>query len=86
MNDNEVLMKFESLRSECLNNPVFREILLQVEQNIISGVKTSPEEAVIAHYEYQALQRIKGKINALRFSAAEQENILSKPIDESDYY
>lgn len=85
MNDNEVLKKFESLRSECLNNPVFKEILVQVEKNIISGIKTSPEEAVTAHYEYQALQRIIGKINALKFSAAEQEHILSNPIDVSDY-
>ena len=85
MNDNEVLKKFESLRSECLNNPVFKEILVQVEEDIISGIKKSPDNAVISHYEYQALQRIIGKINALTFSAAKQKNILSKPIDVSDY-
>lgn len=85
MNNNEVLQKFQSLRSECLSNPVFKEILQQVEENIISGIKTSPEDAVNAHYEYMALQRIIGKINALKFSAAEQQHILSKPIDVSDY-
>lgn len=85
MNNNEVLKKFESLRSECLNNPVFKEILLQVEESIISGIKKSPEEAVNAHYEYQALQRIIGKINALKVSAEEQKHILSKPRDVSDY-
>ncbi|MDU6090735.1 MAG: hypothetical protein E6663_04955 [Staphylococcus lugdunensis] len=85
MNDNEVLKKFESLRSECLNNPVFKAILVQVEEDIISGIKKSPDDAVISHYEYQALQRIIGKINALTFSAAKQKHILSKPIDVSDY-
>ncbi|MCG7387316.1 hypothetical protein [Pantoea sp. ACRSB] len=85
MNDNEVQMKFESLRSEFLNNPVYEDIILQVEKDIFSGIKTSPEHAVIAHYEYQALQRILGKISTLKFSVAEQRNILSKPRDVSDY-
>jgi len=85
MNDNEVQMKFESLRSEFLNNPVYEDILLRVEEDILSGIKKSPDDAVISHYEYQALQRIIGKINALKFSAAEQKHILSKPIDVSDY-
>ncbi|WP_407568497.1 hypothetical protein [Pantoea sp. GABEPS69] len=85
MNDNEVLKKFESLRSECLNNPVFKEILVQVEEDIMSGIKKSPDDAVISHYEYHALQRIIGKINALKFSAEKQQHILSKPIDVSDY-
>ena len=46
-----------------------QEIFLQIEQDIMAGVKLSPEAASDAHYEYRAFQRFLGRLQQLQSEA-----------------
>lgn len=85
MDTNQIQADYDSLRKECLENKVFKAILEDVEQDIISGIKKSPEDAVLAYHEYSALQRIIGKIQALKHNAETQRTIMSQTMGNSDY-
>lgn len=66
--DQKSLDRYNELKSSCLDNEVFQQILDEVEQEIINKFKISPECAVDAHYEYQAYLRIIKKINGITIS------------------
>lgn len=82
LSDAETIERFLSLKRDCLENPVFLEMLDEVEQDIKNSVITSPEIATEAHYELKALQRLRGKLTAIEVS---YEGILRREQDSQSY-
>lgn len=69
--DEQTVERYLSLKKECLGNPVFQQLLDDVEQDILAGVKQSPEMATAAHYELLALERLRGKLKTVEVSYEE---------------
>jgi len=86
MTEKELFDKFQSLKRDCLDNPVFQALLVEVEDSILSGIKKSEKDAVLAHYEYLALQRILSKLQSIRFEAEKHKEIFNKGIEDYRNY
>lgn len=82
MNDKQIEEWYDSLRNDCLENKVFKAILVDIEKEILESVKESPESAIAAHYEFLALKRLNQRIAKLQHDVTAKRHILD---DSSDY-
>lgn len=80
--DEGFVEKFLALKRDCLENPVFLELLEEVEQDIKNSVITSPDSAVDAHYELKALERLRGKLTTVEVN---YEGVLRREQDSQSY-
>lgn len=66
MDENKkVLQEYDDLVEAGLTSDMFSTVIERIKVDLAKKLAESPDSAVEAHYEFKALQRIEGKINAI---------------------
>lgn len=68
MSEDDIIQTYLDLKEQCLTNPAFVQLLKNVEDDIFSSIKESPQAATEAHYRLLALEAIRGKLLSVEVS------------------